>query len=87
MDRERRYKLVELFVQTAQKAMEPEIREPKESAINDFSQRIDSGFTETINPLKKHFNFSRQQWLVLGAIVIVEVLILVGFLMLILFTA
>ena len=88
MGQERRFKLVEMLVQIAAETQNIEEQaSTSPSAISDFSQRIDSGFTEKINPLQKRFNFSRQQWLILGAIVIAEVLILVGFLLLILFTA
>ncbi|MBT3388920.1 MAG: hypothetical protein HN413_00760 [Chloroflexi bacterium] len=88
MGQERRFKLVEMLVQIADETQKIEEQAPTSpSAISDFSQRIDSGFAEKINPLQKRFNFSRQQWLILGAIVIAEVLILVGFLLLILFTA
>ncbi len=49
--------------------------------------RVDSGFTQAMKPLQKRLQFSRRQWILLGTIFFVDVLILIGFVIFILITA
>lgn len=50
-------------------------------------QTVDSGFMQAIAPLQKKLNFKRRQWILLGAFIFVDILILIGFLIFILWTA
>jgi hypothetical protein len=52
-----------------------------------IAQYVDSGFLRVLEPLQKKMNFSRRQWLLLGAIILIDVLVLVGFVLFILRTA
>jgi len=85
MDRERRYKLTQA-IEHGLDAGAPE-KPPTETSGRALPQTLDSSFDQALTPLRRKANFSRQQWLILGAFVAVEVIILVIFLFIIMFTA
>ncbi|MBC8506087.1 MAG: hypothetical protein ISR58_07550 [Anaerolineales bacterium] len=85
MDRERRYKLIKSIEIGREAAEEDAI--PEATPGSALPQSIDSGFDQAVSPLRKKANFSRRQWIILGAFVIVEVIILLIFMFLILSTA
>jgi len=85
MDRERRYKLIKT-IENSLDADKPE-PSPAETPGSALPQTLDSSFDQAVAPLRKKANFSRRQWLILGAFVVAEVVILVIFLLIIMFTA
>jgi hypothetical protein len=52
-----------------------------------FAENMDSGFMKALAPLQKSAKFSRRQWILLSGFAILDILILVGFVLYILFTA
>jgi hypothetical protein len=58
------------------------IKQPK--PVNPAVLAVDDSFIKALSPLQKTFNFSTWQWILLGGIVIVEVIILLVFLVMIL---
>lgn len=71
-----------------------EEKKAKEEKVNpspDYSQKVtnnvDKGFNSILSPIQKRMNFSAKQWLLLGAFVIVEIIVLLGFLLFIVVTA
>ena len=85
MDRERRYKLVQ-SIEIGREAVEAEAI-PEAEPGRALPQSLDSGFDQAVSPLRKRANFSRRQWIILGAFVIAEIIILLIFLFLIMSTA
>ncbi len=85
MDRERRYKLIQAIDAGREAAEEDPTPEPTPGKA--LPKSIDSGFEQAVSPLRKKLNFSRRQWMILGAFVVSEVIILLLFLFIILTTA
>ena len=85
MDRERRYKLIEIIVQRTTE-IEPGPK-PESRPRSSLTQNIDTGFDQAIKPLRHKARFSTRQWLILGAFALAEVIILVIFLLIIMLTA
>ncbi len=85
MDRERRYKLTQTIELSRESdKTETPIETPQTAAL---PQALDSSFDQAVKPLRRKAGFSRRQWLILGAFVIADVIILLVFLFLILTTA
>lgn len=85
MNRERRYKLVQAIELSRES---DEIVTPTVSTQSAaLPQALDSSFDQAVRPLRKKAAFSRRQWLILGAFVFAEVIILLIFLFLIMITA
>lgn len=61
--------------------------ETKTVPHHQVAQNVDAGFLQAIAPLQKRANFSRRQWVLLGAFVVMDILVLVLFLIFILWTA
>lgn len=85
MDRERRYKLIK-SIEVGREVAEAEAT-PETDSGRALPQSLDSGFDQAVSPLRKRANFSRRQWIILGAFVVAEIIILLIFMFLILFTA
>ena len=81
---------VRRIINTIETALQPE-DEPDERAKviphQQVAQTVDSGFLQVMQPLQKKVRFSRRQWILLGAFLIIDALVLIGFLTLILITA
>jgi len=78
------------FVDSITNALQPkEITSEGDRIVptQQFAENMDSGFMKALAPLQKGAKFSRRQWVLLGAFAIVDILILVGFVLYILFTA
>lgn len=81
---------VRAIINTIETALQPE-DEPEESAKvvphQQVADSVDSGFLKAMEPLQKRMRFSRRQWILLGTFVIIDVLVLIGFLIFILISA
>jgi len=81
---------IRTILNTIDTSLQPE-EKPEEAAKivphQQVAQSVDSGFTQAMGPIQKRFRFSRRQWLLLGIFAIVDVLILIGFVVVILITA
>ncbi len=85
MDRERRYKLIQAIELSREST---EVVTPAETPQGRaLPQALDSSFDQAVRPLHKKAAFSKRQWLILGAFVFAEVIVLVIFLFLIVLTA
>jgi hypothetical protein len=69
------------------KPKEESEEEPKVVPHHQVAQNVDDKFTQAISPLQKKLNFNRRQWILLGAFVVVDVLVLVIILLFVLLTA
>ncbi|MBN2043800.1 MAG: hypothetical protein JW757_02170 [Anaerolineales bacterium] len=81
---------VRSIIHSLEVAMQPEEEPEAEVKIvphQQVAQSVDSGFMQAISPLQKRANFSRRQWTLLGAFVLMDILILIAFLVFILWTA
>ncbi|MEN8172692.1 MAG: hypothetical protein ABFS03_07395 [Chloroflexota bacterium] len=67
--------------------VEVEIIKPEPKVINPALLAADDNFNQAISPLQEIFKFTTAQWLLLGAIVLMEVVILVIFLLMIVTTS
>jgi hypothetical protein len=78
---------VRAIINTIETALQPE-EEPDESAKvvphQQVAQTVDSGFLQFMEPLQKRMRFSSRQWILVGAFLIIDVLVLIGFLIFIL---
>jgi hypothetical protein len=74
---------IEVAMQPVEEAEEVEKIVPHQQVV----QTVDSGFLQALAPLQKKMNFSRRQWMLIGAFVLADILILIGFLVIILWTA
>ena len=85
MDRESRYRLIQA-IELSRDAEQPvpSAETPQSGAL---PQALDSSFDQAVRPLRKKAAFSRRQWMILGAFVIAEVIILLIFLFMIMLTA
>ena len=52
-----------------------------------FAQNVDSSFLQAIAPMQERFGFNRRQWTLLWLFAIVDILVLVGFVIFILWSA
>lgn len=84
INQEQRFRLLEDL--RASLESEPE-EEQGEKPTSDISHSIDEGFDTALKPIRKKANFSKRQWLILGAFVAAEVIVLVLFLIIIMLTA
>jgi len=84
-DQTRRFKLVEYLSEMSKP--QAEIAEPTNTPSTDISHSLDAGFDSALKPIRRRANFSKRQWLILGAFVIIEVIVLLLFMIIILFTS
>jgi hypothetical protein len=81
---------VRAIINTIETALQPE-DEPEESAKvvphQQVADSVDSGFLKAMEPLQQRMRFSRRQWILLGTFLIIDALVLIGFLIFILITA
>jgi hypothetical protein len=86
-----RFRLIRTLTGMAEKQAEPEQPTEEDQGARDSVaqsiQSIDSGFSQAMSPLRRTFNFSKQQWFLLGAFVLAEVILLILFLVIIIVTA
>jgi hypothetical protein len=61
--------------------------EPKIVPHQQVTQRVDDSISQALQPLQQRFKFSRRQWSLLAFFFIADVLILIGFVVIILITA
>lgn len=85
IDQNQRFRLLEDL--TSKLESTPEDIQADNTPHTDFSHSLDAGFDQALKPIRKKANFSRRQWLILGAFVVAEVIVLVLFLIIIMFTA
>ncbi len=81
---------VRSIIHALEVAMQPEEEAAVEPVIvphQQVVQNVDDKFIQAISPLQGKVNFSRRQWLLLGAFVIIDVLVLVILLLFVIFTA
>ncbi len=86
LDIDVRRKLI-FAIENALEVGEQELPLPAEPAGRSLPQTLDTGFDQAVKPLRKKANFSRRQWLILGAFVVAEVVILLIFMLMIIITA
>ncbi len=80
---------VRTLVSDLNKAIQPE-EDSGEDTIrphNQLSRSLDTGFMKMIDPMVKKLNFSRGQWIFLGVLLFLEIIVLTAFLIYILLTA
>jgi len=78
------------LVDSVTEALQPEEIKGGDDRIvpyQQFAENVDSGFLRALAPLQRKMNLSRPQWLLLGVFAILDILILIGFVILILMTA
>ncbi len=52
-----------------------------------FADNVDSGFLRALAPIQKKMSLTRPQWILIGVFVFLDILVLIGFVILILMTA
>lgn len=85
VDQQRRFRLIEIISQQDEPELLKDDLESRTGTV--ITDTIDTGFDQAIKPIKRKANFSMRQWLLLGAMVMAEIIILVIFLFVILMTA
>lgn len=80
-----RFRLVEDLTEILR--AEPDDDSQNQTPSTDISHSVDAGFDSAMKPIRKRANFSKRQWLILGAFVAAEVIVLLIFLVIIMFTA
>jgi hypothetical protein len=70
---------------TVQPKTEDELSSSSEPRAS-VAEVADTKFSQALQPLQRRMNFSKRQWILLGAFVVVDILVLIGFLFFILLT-
>jgi hypothetical protein len=78
------------IINTIEAALQPEDESeesPKVVPHHQVAESVDSKFSQALEPLQRRMRFSRRQWMLLGTFLIIDVLVLIGFVIFILLTA